>query len=250
MENLQNQIRLGIKLSSDFHRLDEEITNEQFLEHDTESAIRFHFDDLIDRINAFKSTAGTFISSSQGMCVNSNLLYLKNREHEDEVEYEVLNLEMREFRSLGMTVDQIVEELDAKLKGFPIKKQDRCCAFIYASEIRAIYENIIGSAEKLFVKSRDLKSTTICELAFKNKFKPTTATEIESRRIKNLRKIHSGHLNTDEEILEPYQWVKDSCKGLNSNIKNKFKIDYNLFVVDSDTQSIRLNPEARIEKIN
>ena len=247
MEKLQNRIKLGLVLLKEFDRLDFELKDQKFLEANDEEGIRFNHEILIEELEHFMKLARKYIESIAELSVNGEELYLRNSQHEDRRDYEIQNLRLRDFYALGLTINDVVSELDSRLKGFNIKKSDRYCKFIYDRDHEIIFENKIGENMGYKIQSREMKRSTICELVFKNKFNPVKAEDIEEERLNRLKK-QGEYIGDDQESKDPYQWIRRSCDMMNKEIKEKFKIDYNLFETDPGTYSIRVNSRAKIKK--
>ena len=245
MIDVNSQIKTGIQLQKLFQEIDSEIKEYGYLGANTNAiAEGQNINVLNDRIKHFKLRSEKYFDSLSDL-INTQLILLNNQNHEWVNDEEVDNFWLRDFYTCGLTIDQVLQELDALQKGVKIKNGDRDCAFIYSPNTTTIYENTIGSNKKLKVTSRRKKSETLCKVVFKQRYKFIPSVTIEDQRIKDLKKEHR-YVEPDEEIKKPYQWTKDACDALNEHVKDKFGINYKLFETDPDTKSIRLSPMSKL----
>lgn len=225
MATIENQIESGKFLLNNFRQLDSKIIDQQLTQD------KFTRDNLISDINYFKQEAEKYVDGTQDI-VDSKKIHLNSREHEYVNDEEVDKPALRDFYSYGITIKQIIEELERQTKGSSKTRRKYDGKFYYLVEEKIIYLN----DEDMAIKSRELRRETLCRVVFRHRCKWVDATDIETERAKNYGGIQY-------EIKEPYEWIRKSCNDLNKQIKEKFKIDYELF--EKENQQIRLNPKAK-----
>lgn len=226
---MEEVIKLGETLLDDYHRLDEALANQRFLEHDEEISIKQDLEILISKVKAFNIDADHFIDSLQENA-KARVLLREKRRHEYANDYEIGSPLLHEFCSYGMTIEQIMNEFKKLAVGNTRARKREDGRFHYISPERILYR---GNTEMKIV-SREMKRESLVELAFEKAPEWVTAEEIEERRTEKTR--------YDDDLNNPYDWMRKACNTLNKETRTKFGIDYDLF--EKTSARIRLNPKA------
>lgn len=231
MISIERCIKKGESLLEDYHRINDEIINQRFTEHDNARTISAHYINLVGDLNHFKKGANKFITDTEEYA-DSHAIHSESREHEYVNDFEVDSQSMRDFYSYGIAIEHIMQELKLQTSGSPESSRKRDGKIRYAVKEKIIYRN----DEIMPVKSREHRRESFCKIVFRARGRWVTATEIEEERAKRCG-------GNQHEKKEPYDWVRKVCLELNGATKDKFKIDYNLF--ETEDQQIRLNPKAK-----
>lgn len=228
---MKHIIKLGTYLLAEFHRLDDYVLNQKYLEVGSNEDTKDKFKDMLKDLEVFNSEAAQFINDTNDT-TDSKVLFLKNRQHEYVNDFEIDSPMLRDFYSYSITIEQVMERLK-KLSFGHAEKRKHDSRFHYAQEERIIYRN----ETEMPIHSKGLKRETLVELAFKQaqlEDRWVTAEEIEDRRTEK-----TGY---DDNLENPYDWIRKACDKLNSKTKEKFGINFDLF--EKDSTRIRLNPKA------
>lgn len=225
MAGIKKQIETGKFLLKEFRRLDKEVTD-QYLTQSKDT-----HDILIHEIKFFGQKAEKFIDSSEAF-VNSTEIHLVSSQHEYMNDYEVDSPALRDFYSYGITIEQIVKELEALAKG--ISKVER----IYDNKFHYIVDEkiVYRSHCELRIHSKDFKREAICEVVFENAPDWVPAVEIGDRQEEKCGYADDGIGGN------PYKWIRPACNALNKKIRYQFEVEFDLF--EKGENQVRLNPKA------
>ena len=226
---MEHIIELSDYLMDEYRRLDDIIRSGKYQQGLNDYDINLNLETTAEEIKAFNIAVEKLIAKTCSF-INGDLLLAKNSRHDfvnDEEDGAPL---LREFYTHGLTLLQMSEQI-AQLKNGAIAIRKSDGKFHYIPLERILYRNDI----EMIISSKNMKSNTLVEVVFEMpKGEWASAEDIEERR------TEKNHY--DDNLNNPYDWMRKACIRLNSEVRAKFKIDYDLF--EKDNTRIRLNPKA------
>ena len=230
---MKHIIELNDYLMDEYRRLDDYISSGKYMHGLNDYDIDLNYKATAEEIKAFNKGVESLIAKTSTI-VNGELLLAKNAKHDfvnDEEDGAPL---FRDFYTHALTLKEIAAELK-KLSNGKTEKRVLDGKFHYARIECIIYRDSI----EYQVRSREMKRETLVEVAFARGAKDNSwidAIDVEDRRAEK-------NNTYNDELVDPYRWIKKACYHLNSDTKEKFGISYDLF--ETQSGKIRLNPKAK-----